>query len=912
MRVLLVVLLAVMPHASMSALNERTHRLVNRQAVRMQPPPGRPSFDRYLREVLAFRLGLDTVLVTGSERLTVQEWIETGGEKEDEVPRFRNHFHNPLKTPWSTAGLEFGGRFESSVRWMQGAGQATDANGEPADDNWSWQRARRAYYESLTESDSVRREVRGADLFRALGQIMHLVVDASNPEHARNTEHANLFKRPSRSYEYWVSDGPEGHGEEDPAREQAFVTRFLSVALGFDAGILQQSAPNGEDVAVVPIARLVDTDRYDGTDPSVTLGTNIGIAEISNANFFTRGTFGTQFRFPSLTQSGLTRRNLQAPRPSPFQDVRAYIDRPAGLGLLPATPLAAVCASEKLFGLGLNPEEPCMDDNVWRQIAVHMLPRAVGYARGVLDYFFRGSATVKRIEWTAIGTQSGFNITLQNTSQEEMSGVFEIYGRLESDTPRERRMKLLAVAGGQAVRLAPNEERLFFTQIAKPPDWKATPSLVLVFKGRLGLEEDAVVGQVFTVPWVEITQTSYDADIAMFCDRPPERGNLPGQPGTTWNRASDTARCEWRASTHRVQGTIVTNRPIDPATGEPQLVIDTIEARWLGSGGGPAPLTLDGVAVPGGVWQRAGTEPDPQSFGITDPVDRGLAALFLFVNYRGGGSLSVRMASFGIVRSAHGKDVWGYDNPPQEFLATSGRSVSATLVYNFQNRGRMRFPLFGPISLGSASVPTDTRSFQTFHSFRSASGILATEDLFIEAAVDDFETCGDERPALEFYGAIVLEAPHPDGPFFSWTATVQRTFQPQELEFLRLFVTDTPTPHQVQLTGQVSGSPTLTSSAFTTSSFESSESSSSGDATADANGAALDNAWVEAITNTNDVYRATLSAPDGTTLSVGVGDPFGSDGGRIVAITEWGVTIERRFQTAGGELVVRHTLPAVK
>jgi hypothetical protein len=34
--------------------------------------------------------------------------------------------------------------------------------------------------------------------------------------------------------------------------------------------------------------------------------------------------------------------------------------------------------------------------------------------------------------------------------------------------------------------------------------------------------------------------------------------------------------------------------------------------------------------------------------------------------------------------------------------------------------------------------------------------------------------------------------------------------------------------------------------------------------------------------------------------------------GRIVAITEWGVTIERRFQTAGGELVVRHILPTVR
>ena len=36
----------------------------------------------------------------------------------------------------------------------------------------------------------------------------------------------------------------------------------------------------------------------------------------------------------------------------------------------------------------VSPPYPCVDEAVWEETASHMLPRAVGYARGVLDYFF--------------------------------------------------------------------------------------------------------------------------------------------------------------------------------------------------------------------------------------------------------------------------------------------------------------------------------------------------------------------------------------------------------------------------------------------------------------------------------------------------------------------------------------------
>jgi hypothetical protein len=54
---------------------------------------------------------------------------------------------------------------------------------------WSWGDARRLYYQALIEPSADAREMLWADLFRTLGQIMHLVVDASVPEHTRNDPH---------------------------------------------------------------------------------------------------------------------------------------------------------------------------------------------------------------------------------------------------------------------------------------------------------------------------------------------------------------------------------------------------------------------------------------------------------------------------------------------------------------------------------------------------------------------------------------------------------------------------------------------------------------------------------------------------------------------------------------------------
>ncbi len=373
---------------SATALQESTHAIVNEQASR------RSQLDQFLKAQLGFPKGIEEPVRGREGERLVFEWIREGGKREDDVggpgglllgeSRFFRHFHDPLyqadgsgRGPWDQAGLRFLGQHESSIRWMQRLNQDAQA---ARTGNFSWQNARQHFLAALTNAPPEEREEAFALTFRALGQIMHLPVDASGPEHVRDDEHPLGFFY--GNYEHWVQTQ---HGLPGSPEEQNFINTFLLNPFAFDTSILQQ--PTNDSQAPVPVARLIDTDTYQGTDPNVTLGTAIGIAEFANANFISDDTGDGQYPFPDV--NALQPSEHQAPK-SPL--IRAYYKKGPGDGL-PVDPVLADCVLDELAvaeSLSVSRIGTCTDENVWAQIASNMLPRAVGYARGVLDYFFRG------------------------------------------------------------------------------------------------------------------------------------------------------------------------------------------------------------------------------------------------------------------------------------------------------------------------------------------------------------------------------------------------------------------------------------------------------------------------------------------------------------------------------------------
>ncbi|MCI0484917.1 MAG: hypothetical protein L0Y78_10090 [candidate division NC10 bacterium] len=416
----------------------------------------------------------------------VFQWIREGGTLEDAGTgggnvtgrnRYFRHFHDPL-LPWDRSGLFYSltlpprlTRFESSVHWAQLENQDSISGFG----NFSWRDARRYFRTALTDPAPAVREQAFADTFRTLGQIMHLIEDVSVPEHVRNDIHpmGEVLDRLGLvgNYEYWVL-AQHRHSGTQPG----FIRDFLSTPMNLDEELLRIPIPDSESVAQVPIARLFDSDRYTGDNPEVTAESRIGIAEIANANFFSEDTHRGEYPHPALANlETFTRIYSQN-----GQERTYYRKRVAGLAV---EPIAAECAlADPTQTVSL-----CPDEDVWRETARHMLPRAVRYSRALLDYFFRGTFDFL-VSFQPQFEPDSFATIITNTSGERMEGTFTAY----IDDTNGVRSPVEGASFDLSLGPGANSSVLAFP--LSPP--ASERSLLLVFQGRLGNEEGAVAAKI--------------------------------------------------------------------------------------------------------------------------------------------------------------------------------------------------------------------------------------------------------------------------------------------------------------------------------------------------------------------------------------------------------------------------------
>jgi hypothetical protein len=404
----LVALIILIAFSQALALKEETHRAINKDIA--ERTISGCSFDEYLKSSLGITAGYKQKLVAldaGGKNIeqSIEEWLGYGGEQEDrpgslwdyvkgKPSRSNNHFHNPLRL-WdedeaglddTVLGMHYTG--QSQVLW----GQNTTQN---LGGNWSWQDARRYFYIALAGRNldgtevaetSANKNAYYAYTFRAVGQLMHLVGDASVPAHVRNNAH------PEDSL---------GIGYESAVEKFRTETRYgtlwndlLSSPITFDKSILD--IPSTYPSATVPISRIVDTDKYSGDNPDITRTANgtpqvIGLAEYTNANFLSNGTmFETDsahdFYYPHTTDTTLWTDNNN----------RTYLRKSRSGDLVNHL---AVTSWLYFYRLRYFPQYAQylpvgLDTECYKDYASFLIPRAVGYSAGLLNYFFRGKIEI--------------------------------------------------------------------------------------------------------------------------------------------------------------------------------------------------------------------------------------------------------------------------------------------------------------------------------------------------------------------------------------------------------------------------------------------------------------------------------------------------------------------------------------
>ena len=113
--------------------------------------------------------------------------------------RSLNHFYDPVYASYGRGLSDFPPDFRvlegtNSFAWASVSNCAgIPAHGLHPINIWSWQNARGYEWVGLTATNKADRFTALTNMFRAVGQVMHLLEDTSQPQHVRNEQHLDKF-----------------------------------------------------------------------------------------------------------------------------------------------------------------------------------------------------------------------------------------------------------------------------------------------------------------------------------------------------------------------------------------------------------------------------------------------------------------------------------------------------------------------------------------------------------------------------------------------------------------------------------------------------------------------------------------------------------------------------------------------
>jgi hypothetical protein len=573
----LVLLVLLTPCPVLEAYETGVHRQLALRAAH----PTVSSVDQTLRDDLGMRGG-------SADRFldrTVEQLIGDGAYFED-VPFFRvlHHFHNPLASKWEEAGLRVLFQLgQSSVLWQQDLNQDLLPFNLGGGD-WSWQDARRRYLDVLTganragrdNSKPAEREQTFADLFRNLGQLTHLVQDATVPAHVRNDPHVSI-PLPFDSRIPLNPDWFEDWVDKTRNKDKTLFNHLLTLApFGPTRSIF---TPINEGPARIPIAWLIDRDIFQGQNTEVLGRENrgIGISEYTNGNFLSRDTIFKRFGLPRIPAVP------QFDEVTVGSKVRRYLMKPAD-----GQPITHLAVEGMLFeplkdaGRPFSVATLTLDDLfVHKEYAGLLLPRAVGYSAALLDYFFRGKLDVDLVE---AGSTDPSEVQVNGTSASEDTldgGTLTLYADVPAPAPAQGMVRVEAPA------VQPNDPRRTVTAKKGDPVASATfrvpeeaERFVAVYKGKLGDERPqgdfpgAVIGKAFGGVRVE----EVFSDSARWHLRTPQGVfPLPIMVSGAPNEPDNIEELRWGD----VDNTLVGRTKFGP--GQPSMFVTFRIARGVGS-----------------------------------------------------------------------------------------------------------------------------------------------------------------------------------------------------------------------------------------------------------------------------------------------------------------------------------------
>lgn len=381
----------------------------------------------------------DCDLFTATNAMRIGSFDEDFASKEDSVGGNRsfNHFYDPLtglglsEIPpdiRATVGLD-------SLTWASisncpgydfkgvvGLGRNVNTHNV-----WSWQNARSYEWLGLTATNRATRNAALTNMFRAVGQVVHLLEDTTQPQHVRNEQHLDQFFKGLNT--------PWHSPIEKYGKEHLNQLYYLHDILDW------------RGAGFTKLEDFWDRHLYHGDpqalDDDETGVITLGLAEWCNGNFLgDRHLFPEYFKpgdieyypFPSRNHST----DYNDARLHPENHISDFVRngqvagkaiyvRKTGDGVTFDYLARINYLGAKLPHAGLKgaPFGTIRDENVLEDYHDQFIPKAVQYSAGLLDYYFRGRIGVT----IGLNTNTGqYTFTNSNLSgQSFLGGTFYLY-----------------------------------------------------------------------------------------------------------------------------------------------------------------------------------------------------------------------------------------------------------------------------------------------------------------------------------------------------------------------------------------------------------------------------------------------------------------------------------------------------
>lgn len=371
----------------------------------------------------------------------VPAWIMLGSIREDDVPfsyaeientpqdevggpfiRVKNHFYDPSHDrPLSLAGIAVGA---SAKEWALKDGLGT----YDRSNHFNVPMAREVMWRALTlklrpispaangpvadlgfiatpavGTRELVRKAYWASTFRTLGNIVHMVQDMAQPQHTRNDKHAGVGCVPPL-----CAVGHKSHFEAYVEARAVDANVFtLRERFGWGLGIVDAKFPVARvplEFGAYPVPRFASYEEYFSTGTGSASVTGLGLANYSNRAFYSSGTLpgDPQYAFagPPNDVGSLVRTTLLE---GTVLDAANRVVDGASLELYSgdvtdtlnpqfsalSVPLVAHGAFDE-FLQKMAKRQFAINHHAYSAHAALLIPRAVAYSAGLLDFFFRG------------------------------------------------------------------------------------------------------------------------------------------------------------------------------------------------------------------------------------------------------------------------------------------------------------------------------------------------------------------------------------------------------------------------------------------------------------------------------------------------------------------------------------------